>query len=157
MELQSCVAQVRDVLLLQMHFHNSAGPNPGRTSMAFQFCSNLKNLIFRKKHVETGNGRPKSRLRARCCYPRRAVAAPTPSPCFPLPQSSACLQTACVSCCSGSCASRYPIRPGVVVVAGLWMLWVITGPRAPQQAFWARVARLLNEQSPESAVKAARG
>ena len=50
-----------------------------------------------------------------------------------------------------------PYTPGVVAVAGPWMLWVITGPHAPQQAFWARAARLFNEQPPESAVKAVRG
>ena len=44
---------------------------------------------------------------------------------LPPRRSSACPRTACVSCCSGGCASRCPIRPGVVAVAGPWMLWVI--------------------------------
>ena len=93
-----------------------------------------------------------TRLRASCCYPRRALAAPAPSRCFPPPRSSACPQTACVCCCSGGCASRYPIRPGVVAVAGLWMLLGdhraacptagVLGPRlAPLERAAARVCR----------------
>ena len=54
------------------------------------------------------------------------LAALAPSPCFPPPRSSACPRIACVSCCSGVCASRCPVRPDVVVVVGPWMPWVIT-------------------------------
>ena len=85
-----------------------------------------------------GNGRPRpvwmpqratasfltlTRLHARCCCPRRALAAPGPSPCFLPPRSSACPPTACASCCFGDCASRCPIHRHVVAVAGLWTLW----------------------------------